>query len=79
MKIIDAIVPEPPGGPGADPDLAARLLKAALMRELGPLLKRSPDRLVQDRAERYLAIGTNFIRDVERRAVPTEHGTHAAR
>lgn len=79
MKIIDAIVPEPPAGPGTDPDLAARLLKAALMRELAPLLKRSPERLVAERAERYLAIGTNFIQDVERRAVPAEHGTHAAR
>jgi hypothetical protein len=55
------------------------MLKAALMRELGPLLKRTPERLVQERADRYLAIGTNFIQDVERRAVPAEHGTHAAR
>ena len=62
--IVDAVVPEPPGGARADPDAAAVLLKAAVVGAFADLQRRSPERLVSDRFARYQEVGRAYVRDV---------------
>ncbi len=57
MKIVDRIIPEPPGGAHADPETAIRDVGAALEEELVALEGLSPDQLRKQRAERFYAIG----------------------
>ena len=58
LKVIDEVVPEPPGGAHADPGEAAAALRAALDKVLRALEKVPPDKLVRQRADKYRRIGT---------------------
>jgi acetyl-CoA carboxylase carboxyl transferase subunit beta len=66
--IVDVIVPEPSGSASADPDLAAALLKAALVKALDRLEGRPVHRLVQMRGARYRAIGQTGRATADRKA-----------
>jgi acetyl-CoA carboxylase carboxyl transferase subunit alpha len=55
--IIDAIVPEPPGGAHADHGVAAQHLRQALVDQLEALDEVPLDTLVEQRARRYRAVG----------------------
>jgi acetyl-CoA carboxylase carboxyl transferase subunit alpha len=55
--IIDAIVPEPPGGAHADHGLAAQQLRQALVEQLEALDEVPLDALVEQRARRYREVG----------------------
>src|SRR5438132_1092829 len=55
--IVDAIVPEPPGGAHTDYAAAANGLQQALIRQLDALEGVPLDDLVEQRAARYRAIG----------------------
>lgn len=57
LKIIDEIVPEPLGGAHCNPGEAAAILKAALIRNLKALCKKSPSRLKDDRYNRFRNMG----------------------
>jgi acetyl-CoA carboxylase carboxyl transferase subunit beta len=57
LGVVDAIVPEPPGGAHTDHDAMAALLKAALVRQLRELLAREPHQLVAQRYDRYRRMG----------------------
>lgn len=57
FKVVDEVVPEPPGGAHRDWDEAARLLKASLLRHLEELSRLSPEQLVHQRYERFRQIG----------------------
>ncbi len=57
QKIIDAIIPEPPGGAHRNPQQAAAILKGTLIEELRPLLKMKPDKLVERRIEKFSVMG----------------------
>jgi len=57
LKVIDKIVPEPPGGAHWDYDEAANLLKTALLIELKKLSKMSNGELVQKRIQKYAEMG----------------------
>ena len=57
LKLIDEIIPEPPGGAHQDPDATGEALREALIRHLGELRRIRPDRLVRRRAEKYAAMG----------------------
>jgi acetyl-CoA carboxylase carboxyl transferase subunit alpha len=57
MKIVDRIVPEPPGGAHSDPEAAIRAVGDAVEEELRPLLSLSADELRKQRAARFYAIG----------------------
>lgn len=57
LKVVDGVVPEPPGGAHQDPDRAAALLDAALEQHLGALTALSPDGLAEDRYRRFRALG----------------------
>jgi acetyl-CoA carboxylase carboxyl transferase subunit alpha len=56
-KIVDRIIPEPPGGAHADPEAAIKAVGDAVEEELKALLPLSAAELKAQRAERFLAIG----------------------
>ena len=57
LKIVDQIVPEPPGGAHSDPEAAIKAVGDAVEQTLKGLLPLSADALLQQRAERFYAIG----------------------
>ncbi len=67
LGVIDDIVPEPPGGAHRDPDAAARQVLERVVDHLSRLSTLKPKKLIQQRADRYRAIGA-FERGVVHRA-----------
>jgi acetyl-CoA carboxylase carboxyl transferase subunit alpha len=57
MKVIDEIVPEPPGGAHADVTTVAATLHDTLLRHVDELRRVKPDKLVRRRREKYLRMG----------------------
>ena len=57
LKVIDRIVPEPLGGAHRDPAGAIALLKAALVEELDEFAEMSREEVLNQRREKFLAIG----------------------
>ena len=57
LKVIDEIVPEPPGGAHADPEATAQRLGEALRRHLTELRRLRPEKLLRRREEKYLSMG----------------------
>lgn len=57
MKIVDRIIPEPPGGAHSDPEAAFKAVGDAVEEELKALEGLSADALRKQRAERFYAIG----------------------
>ena len=60
LKVIDRIVNEPLGGAHRDPAMAADALSTAIAEELDTLSLLNSEQLVQQREERFLAIGSNL-------------------
>ena len=63
LGIIDAVVKEPLGGAHADPDEAARLVKAALRSHLDELLQMSTDERLELRYQKFRRMGDIGLRD----------------
>lgn len=57
MKILDAIIPEPPGGAHRNVDQAAEILKETILTELTDLKQLPIDDLIQNRIEKYGKMG----------------------
>jgi acetyl-CoA carboxylase carboxyl transferase subunit alpha len=57
LGIVDRVVEEPPGGAHQDPRGAARLLDTAMSDALAELLQLTPDELVEQRYQRFRAMG----------------------
>ena len=57
LKVIDEIVPEPPGGAHRDYDTTMKTVKKAVARHLHKLAHLPPKKLVARRYEKYAAIG----------------------
>jgi len=57
MKILDAIIPEPPGGAHRNVDKAAEILKATILQELKELKNIPIDELIQRRVEKFGRMG----------------------
>ncbi len=55
--IIDRIIPEPLGGAHKDHHLMAATLKTVLKEELDALMKIKPEKLVQNRLEKFGKMG----------------------
>ena len=57
LKVIDEIIPEPPGGAHADHETTSKALQEALIRNLEDLRRLKPDKLVRRRREKFLRMG----------------------
>jgi acetyl-CoA carboxylase carboxyl transferase subunit alpha len=57
LGIIDAVVPEPPGGAHADPPEAARQLRRMIVSELVNLQSQSSKKILKNRYKKYRNIG----------------------
>ncbi len=57
LGVVDAVVPEPPGGAHHDYDLAAARVGDAIARALEELDVLEPDRVVEQRYERFRQLG----------------------
>jgi acetyl-CoA carboxylase carboxyl transferase subunit alpha len=57
QKIIDRIVPEPPGGAHRNHEAMASKLKEIILEELKTLRKMKPDKLVEKRIEKFSKMG----------------------
>ncbi len=57
QKIIDRIIPEPQGGAHRNPQQAAMILKDALLQELKSFQKIKPEKLIQQRLEKFCKMG----------------------
>ena len=57
LRIIDEIIPEPPGGAHADQETTAKNVHDVLIRNLDELRRLKPDKLVRKRREKYLRMG----------------------
>ena len=57
MKVIDRILPEPPGGAHNDHSAAAEIVKEAILKELALLTTIKADELVRMRIEKYAQMG----------------------
>ncbi|MBN2162123.1 MAG: acetyl-CoA carboxylase carboxyltransferase subunit alpha [Pontiellaceae bacterium] len=57
LKLADEIVPEPKGGAHMDHAAMAANLKAALLRNLEELLAKTPEEIMQDRYDKFRAMG----------------------
>jgi acetyl-CoA carboxylase carboxyl transferase subunit alpha len=57
LRVIDEIVPEPPGGAQVDHVAAARAVQQALVKNLDDLRNLKPDKLVRRRREKFLKMG----------------------
>ncbi|MHB9291223.1 acetyl-CoA carboxylase carboxyl transferase subunit alpha [Hollandina sp. SP2] len=57
FKVINGIIPEPPGGAHQDPDAAAGVIKQILVKELQDLGDRNPSVLVRYRNQKIRKIG----------------------
>jgi acetyl-CoA carboxylase carboxyl transferase subunit alpha len=61
LKIVDRIIPEPPGGAHSDPEAAMAAVGDAVEAELKALDGLSAEELKTRRAERFYAIGRNGV------------------
>ena len=57
LGVIDAIVPEPPGGAHRNWEAAAAGLREALRQSLATLSDKSPEALLDERHEKFRRIG----------------------
>ncbi len=57
LKVIDEVLPEPPGGAHADHAAAAKTLHDAVVKHLDELRGLKPDKLIRKRREKYLKMG----------------------
>jgi len=60
LRLVDEIIPEPPGGAQADPDAAAALLREALEAVLARLCSMTGPELVAQRYDRFRQMGNFF-------------------
>jgi len=61
MKIVDRIIPEPPGGAHSDPEAAMKSVGDAIEVELKALEGLTPDEIRKQRADRFYAIGRSGL------------------
>jgi len=55
--VVDTVIPEPTGGAHRDHESAAQMLKAAIVKSLGGLRKKSTKKLLEDRYTRFRNLG----------------------
>ena len=63
MKLIDGIVPEPPGGAHLDPEAAFQALRHTLKSALDELSSLSTEQIIEERYQKFRNMG-NFFSEV---------------
>jgi acyl-CoA carboxylase subunit beta len=58
LGVVDAVIPEPDGGAGADPVATAWMVRDSILSELADLSPMTADLLVEDRRARFRQFGT---------------------
>ena len=57
LKLIDGLIPEPPGGAHSGYDETAMAVKIAVLAALNELINKSPDELIDSRREKFRRMG----------------------
>jgi acetyl-CoA carboxylase carboxyl transferase subunit alpha len=57
LELIDEVIPEPLGGAHQDPELAAVNLRESLLKHLGELAKKSANKLLEERYQKFRRMG----------------------
>ena len=57
LRVIDEIIPEPPGGAHANHEATAQSVKETLVRQMEDLRRYKPDKLVRRRRDKFLRMG----------------------
>ena len=57
FKVINGVIPEPPGGAHTDPDAVAKIIKEFLVKDLDDICSRNPEVLVRYRNQKIRKIG----------------------
>jgi acetyl-CoA carboxylase carboxyl transferase subunit alpha len=57
LKVVDEIIPEPPGGAHADHQVVATNVHDTILRHIDELRRIKPDKLVRRRREKFLRMG----------------------
>ena len=57
LRVIDEIIPEPPGGAHADQAATAKTVQETLCRHIDELRDLRPEKLIRKRREKYLRMG----------------------
>jgi acetyl-CoA carboxylase carboxyl transferase subunit alpha len=57
LRVIDEIIPEPPGGAHANHEAVAANVHDTLLRQLEDLRRHKPDKLVRRRRQKFMRIG----------------------
>jgi acetyl-CoA carboxylase carboxyl transferase subunit alpha len=57
LRVIDEIIPEPPGGAHSNHEVAAAAVQESVMRHLEELRHLKPDKLLRRRREKFLRMG----------------------
>jgi acetyl-CoA carboxylase carboxyl transferase subunit alpha len=57
LRVIDEIIPEPPGGAHANHEATALAVHDTLVRQLEDLRRHKPDKLVRRRRDKFLRMG----------------------
>jgi acetyl-CoA carboxylase carboxyl transferase subunit alpha len=57
LRVIDDIIPEPPGGAHANHEVTARAVHDTLVRQIEDLRRYKPDKLVRRRRDKFLRMG----------------------
>jgi acetyl-CoA carboxylase carboxyl transferase subunit alpha len=57
LRVIDEIIPEPPGGGHADHEMTATAVQQTLIKQLDELSRLKPDKLVRRRREKFMRMG----------------------
>jgi acetyl-CoA carboxylase carboxyl transferase subunit alpha len=57
LELIDEVIPEPLGGAHQDPELAAGNVRQSLLKHLGELAKKSSNKLLEERYEKFRRMG----------------------
>ena len=57
LELIDEVIPEPLGGAHQDPELAASNLRESLLKHLSELAKKSANKLLDERYEKFRRMG----------------------
>jgi acetyl-CoA carboxylase carboxyl transferase subunit alpha len=57
LRVIDEIIPEPPGGGHANHEVTAAAVQQTLCKQLDELRRLKPDKLVRRRREKFMRMG----------------------